>query len=122
MSDGRAARAADEPPRLRLGEAAGFGVAAGSRVGGSIRGNGVESGTVAATPCVEVVAGDPPTVTTSIGVPDAPARAPAPEPVEGRLNIEQPVVTNSAAAASTLSHRRPGARTARVRLGQPEMS
>ena len=48
---GRALRAAaDDDPILRLGEATGGGGAFGSRVGRSMRGSGVESGMVGATP------------------------------------------------------------------------
>jgi hypothetical protein len=120
MSGGRDARLAAEPPRLRLGDAAGFAVAAGSRVGGSIRGSGVESGSVAATPGVAVMAADPPRVTTSIGVPDGFARAPV-EPFGERFTSEQPDVSSSAMPATALSHGRlhPLVTRSSARCGRP---
>jgi hypothetical protein len=102
---GRAAwAAADEPPRFRLGEAAGRAGAAGSRVGGSIRGSGVESGSVAATPLVAVAIGEPPNVTMTGGVPASAVRPAEPAPVGG-FTMEQPVVTSKATPIVALSQR-----------------
>jgi hypothetical protein len=70
MGGGWAARAAAETAGRR--DAAGEAAAAGSRVGRSGRGSGVESGMVAATPVVGVNAAEPPTVTTMDG-PASPA-------------------------------------------------
>jgi hypothetical protein len=86
-----------------LGEAAGRGVAAGSGVGKTGRGSGVESGIVSATVSVARLTGEPVMVTTRYGAPPSPDRTSLSElPASVSSSRPQPVEISNAATAVKL--------------------
>jgi len=99
------------PGRVKLGEATGGAVAAGSRVGRAIRGSGVDSGIVSATPGVAVAAGDPPTVTTTNGWLGSTVWGCEEDDATAASRMPQPVLASNRRAARSVS---PGAKGARA--------